>query len=82
MDQTVKEIIMDQTGQTDPIHVEKVFFECNQDVGDTICRLQDLKPVVRQQKTKTQFDNMRKILEEKDKIFREFLDKKKALKEM
>lgn len=82
MDQTLKEIIMDQSGHTDPIYVEKVYFECNQDVGETICKLQNLTPAVVPEKSKTQFDEMRAILEEKDKIFRKFLDQKKALKEM
>lgn len=69
---------MDQSGHTDPIHVEKVFFECNQDVGDTICKLQDLKSVPRESATKTRFDEIREILEEKEKIFRKVIDRKKS----
>lgn len=82
MDQTLKEIIMDQSGNTDHIYVEKVYYECNQDVGETICRLQNLKTQPVKPTTTTRFDEIREILEEKDRIFSKILDQKKALKEM
>lgn len=83
MDQTLKEIIMDQSGHIDPIYVEKVYYECNQDVGETICKLQDLKITAKPKPTqKTQFEEIREVLEEKEKLFRQILEQKKALKEM
>jgi hypothetical protein len=77
MDQETKEIISKQTGESDLLLIEKIFFECDSDIGATICKLQNIEYKEPKKPKKTEFDDIRKILDEKDTIFQEYLEKNK-----
>ena len=69
MDQEIKEIISKQTGEKDLIQIEKIYFECNGDIGATICKIQNISYQEKPKKPYTKIDEMREILDEKDMIF-------------
>ena len=73
------QIIADQTGIQDLLEVEKVYYSCKGDVTNTILTLMKLTiPKERHEKeedAKTVFDDFRVILEEKDAIFHNLMNK-------
>ena len=76
MDQETKEIISKQTGENDLLLIEKTYFECEHDIGATICKLQNIT-YPEHKKQKTEFDQIRVILNEKDQIYQEMIDRTK-----
>lgn len=69
MSDTIK-YIKDQVPTSDEIEIERVFHEEKGDVVNTIIRLNELKSIVTEKQT-TIFDDIRKILDEKDKVFQD-----------
>lgn len=77
MDIETKNIIADQTGQTDLIIIEKIFFECNGDVGACVLKLLNISYDEKHKQPYTKFDEIRTILDEKEKIYQNIMDKQK-----
>jgi hypothetical protein len=75
MDQETKEIISKQTGQDDLLIIEKTYFECECDVGETVLKLLNIAFLKKTKAIRTQFDEMREILDEKDTIYQEVIKK-------
>ncbi len=73
MDQETKEIISKQTGELDLVHIEKTYFECDGDIGTTICKLQNISYESKPKKPYNKFDEIREILDEKDTIYQDYL---------
>lgn len=71
MDQETKEIISKQTGIEDMLVVEKTYFECNNDIGATVLKLMNFSFKEIPKPPETQFDEFRRILDEKDTIFQQ-----------
>lgn len=69
MDEETKIIISNQTGEKDLVNIEKVYYECNGDIGETICKLQNIKYQPKPKRPYNKMDEMREILDEKDEIF-------------
>lgn len=72
----VIEIIKSQTNIDDSLLVERTLMECNEDVTKTILTLMKLLPK-EIQKEPTDIDLLREILNEKDKIYHEVMEKNK-----
>lgn len=75
MDEETKAIIAKQTGENDLVLIEKTFYECECDVGATILNLMQFSYSERPKPAATEFDEYRKILDEKDAIFQLRLEK-------
>lgn len=73
MDAETLSIIKSQTGaddmHLDDLHIERVYFECGSDIVKTIMKLSDLKDVTVQNKEPSVFDDIRKIVDEKEQIY-------------
>lgn len=77
MDNDVISIISNQTNIDDTLLIEKTFFECNSDIGSTVLTLMNIpykKPILKKQ---TEFDEYRKILDEKDTEYQKVMEKMK-----
>lgn len=72
------DIIMSQTGAVDRLYVERVFMECENDITKTILQLMDLTVEESVQKEPTVFDQIRKILNEKDAIYHDVMAKNRV----
>lgn len=70
------EMIRIQTNIDDVLFIERRLMECNNDVPKTILSLMNLLPE-EIKKEPTDFDVFREILNEKDKIYHEVMDKNK-----
>jgi hypothetical protein len=68
MDRETLSIISSQTGINDLVYIEKIFYECDGDIGTTVCKLQNI-PCENKKKRSNNFDEMRMILNEKDMIY-------------
>jgi hypothetical protein len=68
------EIIRSQTNIDDVLFIERKLMECNNDVPKTILTIMNLLPK-EIKKEPTDFDVLREILNEKDKIYHEVMDK-------
>lgn len=68
------QIIKSQTNIDDILFIERTLMECNNDVPKTILTLMNLLPK-EIKKEPTDIDVLRKILNEKDKIYHEVMDK-------
>jgi hypothetical protein len=77
MDLETKFIISDQTNEPDLVLIEKTFFECNSDVGATILKLMNIPYVEKPKKPRTDIDDMRDILDEKDTEFQKVMESMK-----
>jgi len=80
MDAETKLIISNQTNIEDTLLIEKTFFECDSDIGATVLKLMNIpykKPVL---KKPTEFDEYRKILDEKDTEYQKVMEKMKTQK--
>lgn len=71
------DIIQSQTNIDDLLHIERTLMECNNDVSKTILKLLNLLPE-EVKKEPTDIDVFREILNEKDKIYHEVMDKNKV----
>lgn len=70
------DIIKSQTDIDDSLLIERTLMECNQDISKTILTLMNLLPQ-EIQKEQTDIDIFREILNEKDRIYHEVMDKNK-----
>lgn len=77
MDPETKNCILQQVPIVDEIEIERVFHEEKQDIVKTIMRLNSLTAVV-QSTQPTIFDDIRKILDDKDCIFNSKIESSKA----
>ena len=73
MDRETKEIISKQTGEEDLVHIEKTYYECNGDIGATICKIQNISYQEKPKKPYSKIDEFREILDEKDTIYQDLL---------
>lgn len=71
------DIIKCQTSIDDTLFIERTLMECNNDVPKTILKLMNLLPD-EIQKEPTDIDVFREILNEKDRIYHEVMDKKRT----
>lgn len=69
-------IIKSQTDIDDTLLIERTLMECKEDVSKTILTLMNLLPK-EIQKEPTDIDLFREILNEKDKIYHEVMEKNK-----
>ena len=67
------DIIMSQTNVDDRLYVERVFMECENDISQTVIKLMNLKVEDKPKKEPTIFENIRKILNEKDNIYHDVM---------
>ena len=74
MDKETKEIVSKQTDIADLIFIEKTFFECNGYIGATILKLMNIEFKERPKPPVTEFDEYRKILDDKDTVYQEVLN--------
>lgn len=75
MDNDIK-IIQDQTDILDIEKIKTTFLECNKDITETIIKLSNLKSkTIKKIKEKTIFDEMRYILDAKDNIYQQQVQK-------
>jgi hypothetical protein len=70
------EIIQSQSGIDDKLLIERTFMECNNDISKTILKLMNLLPQ-EVHKEPTDIDIFREILNEKDRIYHDVMDKNK-----
>jgi hypothetical protein len=70
------EIIQSQSGIDDKLLIERTFMECNNDITKTILKLMNLLPQ-EVHKEPTDIDIFREILNEKDRIYHDVMDKNK-----
>lgn len=78
MDDEIKSIISNQTNIEDTLLIEKTFFECNSDVGATVLTLMNISYKEKKAKQPTEFDEYRKILDEKDTEYQKVMAKMKT----
>lgn len=75
-------LISSQTGIKDEVLIKRVLCECENDIANSIIRLLDIQDRVddRQEEVKepTVFDQIRGILDEKDRIFHDVMKPKPA----
>ena len=70
MDKELVDIIKSQTGVSDELQIERVFYECNGDIVKTIMKISNIDDntsVIK--KENNVFDNIRAIVDEKEKIY-------------
>jgi hypothetical protein len=67
------DIIMSQTNVEDRLYVERVYMECENDVPQTVIKLMNLEVEHKPQKEPTIFENIRKILNEKDTMYHDVM---------
>lgn len=68
------QVIQSQTNVDDILLIERTLMECNNDVPTTILTLMNMLPQ-KIKKEPTDFDVLREILNEKDKIYHEVMNK-------
>ena len=78
MDTETKSIISNQTNIDDTLLIEKTYFECNSDVGATVLKLMNISYKEKKVKKPTEFDEYRKILDEKDTEYQKVMAKMKT----
>lgn len=69
------DIIAHQTGLTDTLYIERVLIECNNDIAATILKLMGTMPKSIQ-KEPSAFEQIRMILDEKEKLFYDAMARK------
>lgn len=70
MDQSIIDIIRSQTGCEDVDCIERVYIECGEDVVKTIMQLSNVTEAPpRHIPTPSEFDEVRKIVDEKENIY-------------
>jgi hypothetical protein len=74
------ETITSQTGVTDKLEIEKVLLDCQGDISLTILRLLSLQTVSKPIQEPTIFEQIREILNEKDRVYHDLLAKNRAEK--
>jgi hypothetical protein len=67
------DLIATQTGIQDKLHIERTLMECENDISRTILSLLNAPKVNEVVKEPTVFDEIRTILNEKDKIYFEVM---------
>ena len=72
MDKETLNVIKNQTGSTDDLHIERIFYECDGDVVKTIMTISGIQEAAPRQPISAPnvFDDIRKIVNEKEEIFR------------
>lgn len=70
MDKEIIDIIKSQTGVSDELQIERVFYECNSDIVKTIMKISNINDNTSVRKKENNvFDNIRAIVDEKEKIY-------------
>ena len=75
MDEDTKKIIAKQTNIEDTILIEKTYFECGSDVGATVLKLMNIEYKSKPVPSRTQFDDYREILDDKDSVYQQLINK-------
>jgi 5,10-methylenetetrahydrofolate reductase len=71
------DIVASQTGICDKLEIERMLIECSNDVSLTIIRLLSLKETQKTVKEPTEFDQIREILADKEKVYHEVMKQNK-----
>lgn len=72
MDQETLDIVYNQTNCKDCDVIQKIYLECNKDIVETLAKLSNITECASRNKTQpSEFDEFRKIMDEKEKIFYE-----------
>jgi hypothetical protein len=69
MDKTVLDIIKKQTDISDDLLIERVYYESGNDPVKTITTLSNIEIIKTKDVPHTVFDDIRKIVDEKEKIY-------------
>lgn len=70
MDKEIIDIIKSQTGVSDELQIERVFYECNSDIVKTIMKISNINDNTSVRKKENNvFDNIRAIVDEKEKLY-------------
>lgn len=72
------ETITSQTGVTDKLEIEKVLLDCQGDISLAILRLLSLQTIEKPIQEPTIFEQIREILNEKDRVYHDVIAKNKA----
>ena len=73
MDEKTKQIISKQTNIEDLVLIEKTYFECDNDVGATVLKLMNITYKSKPKPPRTQFDDYREILDDKDTVYQQIV---------
>ena len=74
------DIVASQTGIHDRLQVERVLIECGNDVSSTIIKLMLLEEEKKKVKEPTEFDQIREILSDKEKVYHDVMNKNRQTK--
>ena len=74
------DIVASQTGIHDRLQVERVLIECGNDVSSTIIKLMLLEEEKKKVKEPTEFDQIREILADKEKVYHDVMNKNRQTK--
>lgn len=70
MDKESIEIIKSQTGMSDELQIERIFYECDSDIVKTIMKISNINDnTITQTRENNIFDNIRAIVDEKERIY-------------
>jgi hypothetical protein len=80
MSSEIIQSISQQTGETDLLYIERVYYECQQNHIDTILKILkvNVPPSPAVKKHPTLFDDMRTICDAKDTVFQSIFMKLKS----
>ena len=80
MDKQLIDIIKKQTGITDELIIEKKYYECNNSETDTIIALCNIATPAKSEKSRTLFDEMREIMDDKAYVYQNLMNNLKKNK--
>ena len=69
------DIVASQTGISDRLEIERMLIECGNDVSSTIIKLLSLEEEQKKVKEPTEFDQIRVILADKEKVYHDVMNK-------
>lgn len=71
------DIVASQTGLSDKLEIERVLIECGNDVSSAIIAIMSLKEEPKKVREPTEFDQIREILADKEKVYYEVMQQNK-----
>lgn len=71
------DIVASQTGLTDKLEIERVLIENGNDVSSTIIAIMSLKEEPKKVREPTEFDQIREILADKERVYYEVMQQNK-----
>jgi hypothetical protein len=74
MDKELLIIIKKQTSIIDDLEIERIYYECKENISETILKL-SLIEYSKKDEHKTMFDEMREILDDKARVYQKIINK-------